>query len=82
MSQLTGSYQEVPTFLDSQHKIENREDAEAYLARLQAFAVVLDQESERVRHDAGVKVVPPDFIIERTLEQMQTLRVPPPRTRS
>ena len=74
VSQLTGSYQEVPTFLDKQHKIANREDAEAYLARLQAFAVVLDQESERVRHDAGVKVVPPDFIIERTLEQMQTLR--------
>src|SRR5579862_5642119 len=74
VSQLTGSYQEVPTFLDKQHKIANREDAEAYLARLHAFAVVLDQESERVRHDAGLRVVPPDFIIERTLEQMHTLR--------
>jgi uncharacterized protein (DUF885 family) len=74
VSQLTGSYQEVPTFLDKQHKIENKEDAEAYLARLQAFAIVLDQESERVRHDAGLKVIPPDFIIERTLEQMHTLR--------
>ena len=74
VSQLTGSYQEVPTFLDKQHKIESKDDAAAYLERLQAFAIVLDQESERVRHDAALKVIPPDFIIERTLEQMQTLR--------
>src|SRR2546430_1014799 len=73
VSQLTGAYQSIPTFLDRQHRIENREDAEAYLARLRAFAVVLDQETERVRHDAGLKVAPPDFLIERTLEQMRTL---------
>ena len=74
VSQLTGAYQSVPTFLDREHQIANREDAEAYLARLRAFAVVLDQESERVRHDAGLRVTPPDFLIDRTLEQMQTLR--------
>ena len=74
VSQLTGAYQEVPTFLDRQHQIENKEDADAYLARLRAFAVVLDQETERVRHDAGLKVVPPDFLIDRGLEQMHTLR--------
>jgi uncharacterized protein (DUF885 family) len=74
VSQLTGSYQEIPTFLDRQHQIATKDDAEAYLARLRAFATVLDQETERVRHDAGLKVVPPDFIIERTLEQMHTLR--------
>jgi len=74
VSQLTGAYQSVPTFLDRQHQITNREDADAYLARLREFAVVLDQETERVRHDAGLKAVPPDFIIERTLEQMHTLR--------
>ena len=74
VSQLTGAYQSVPTFLDREHQIASREDAEAYLARLRAFAVVLDQESERVRHDAGLKVTPPDFLIDRTLEQMQTLR--------
>ena len=74
VSQLTGAYQEVPTFLDRQHQIASREDAETYLARLRAFAQVLDQESERVRHDAGLRVVPPDFLIDRTLEQMRQLR--------
>jgi uncharacterized protein (DUF885 family) len=78
VSQLTGAYQEVPTFLDRQHKVENRDDAEAYLARLRSFGVVLDQETERVRHDAALKVVPPDFILDRTLEQMRALRAAAP----
>ncbi|HVN46918.1 MAG TPA: DUF885 family protein [Steroidobacteraceae bacterium] len=74
VSQLTGAYQSVPTFLDRQHQITSKQDADAYLERLRGFAVVLDQETERVRHDASLKVVPPDFILERTLEQMRTLR--------
>jgi uncharacterized protein (DUF885 family) len=74
VSQLTGAYQSVPTFLDRQHHIADKDDADAYLARLRAFAVVLDQETERLQHDAGLKVVPPDFLIDRTLEQMHTLR--------
>jgi uncharacterized protein (DUF885 family) len=74
VSQLTGAYQSVPTFLDRQHQIANKDDADAYLARLHQFALVLDQETERVRHDAALKVVPPDFLIDRTLEQMHTLR--------
>jgi uncharacterized protein (DUF885 family) len=74
ISQLTGAYQSVPNFLDRQHRIENKEDADAYLARLRQFATILDQDTERLHHDAGLKVVPPDFIIERTLEQMKTLR--------
>ena len=78
LSQLTGAYQSVPTFLDRQHQIATREDAEAYLARLRAFASVLDQETERLRHDEALKVVPPDFLIDRTLEQMRTLRNAPP----
>ena len=78
VSQLTGAYQSVPTFLDRQHQIADKDDAEAYLARLRAFAVVLEQETERVRHDAALKVTPPDFLIDRALGQMSSLRSAPP----
>jgi len=78
VSQLTGAYQSVPTFLDRQHQIADKDDAEAYLARLRAFAVVLEQETERVRHDAALKVTPPDFLIDRALGQMNSLRSAPP----
>ena len=73
LSQLTGAYQSTPTFLDTQHKIETRDDADAYLDRLHAFGRVLDQETERARHDEGLGVIPPDFILDKTLEQMQAL---------
>ena len=74
LSQLTGAYQSVPTFLDTQHKIDTRDDADAYLDRLQAFGRVLDQQTDRARHDEALGVVPPDFILDSTLDQMLALR--------
>lgn len=78
VSQLTGAYQSVPDFLDSQHSIENRSDAEAYVARLNAFGTAVDQDGACLRHDVEHKIVPPDFIISRTLSQLRTLRDTPP----
>ncbi|MFO7275746.1 MAG: DUF885 family protein [Pseudomonadota bacterium] len=75
--QMDGAYEGIPTFLDRQHTIENREDAESYVARLRAFAHMLDQETERIRHDAGLGVIPPDFIIQRTVQQIRALRAIP-----
>ena len=63
VSQLTGSYQQVPDFLDSQHQIANRETADAYIARLTAFARELDQETQRIAEDKNAGVTPPDFVI-------------------
>jgi uncharacterized protein (DUF885 family) len=74
ISQLTGSYQSVPDFLDSQHKVETRADAEAYVSRLEAFARNVDLEVEHARADAGRGVVPPNFILDKTLTQTRALR--------
>jgi uncharacterized protein (DUF885 family) len=77
ISQLTGAYQNVPDFLDNQHKVETAEDADAYLARLKAFAVTLDQDLARTRADAGRGVAAPDFALDSTLAQLQALRGQP-----
>ena len=77
LSQLTGAYQSVPDFLDTQHKIETAADAEAYLARLTAAARLMDQEMEVFRHDAAAGVVPPDFILNTTLVQMGSFLATP-----
>jgi uncharacterized protein (DUF885 family) len=71
LSQLSGAYRWVPDFLDTKHRIDTVEDAEAYLARLDEFARVLNEELELARHDAGVGVTPPDFVIDKTLVQMR-----------
>ncbi len=77
LSQLTGSYQDTPDFLGTQHAIETKDDADAYLSRLSAFAEIMDQETERARRDVGLGVIPPDFVLERALAQMANLKVEP-----
>ena len=74
VSQQDGSYQGIPEFLDSVHRVETRADADAYLSRLTAFPTALDQETEQVRHDAGLGVIAPDFLLDTTLGQMRELR--------
>ena len=76
VSQLTGAYQSVPDFLDTKHTLETAADADAYLARVAAFAGELDDNTERMRHDAGVGVTPPDFILDLALDQLGKTRSP------
>jgi uncharacterized protein (DUF885 family) len=82
ISQLTGNYCNTPAFLDTQHSIETKADAEAYVARLGAFAVAMDQEIEVARHDMAMGVVPPDFALTKTLATMNGLRAPQPEKSS
>ncbi len=78
LSQLTGAYQSVPDFLDTQHPLKTAKDGEDYLARVGAFATLMDQELTVFKHDAALGVIPPDFIIDKTLEQMSVLLATPP----
>ncbi len=73
VSQLTGSYQSLPDFLDTQHSIETAQDAEAYLSRVSAFATALDQETARMERDFAAGAIPPDFVIDKALLQMANL---------
>jgi len=82
LSQLTGSYSQGPSFLDTQHTITIKADADAYLARLADFAVTMDQETLATRHDIALGVTPPDFALAKTLSQMKDLRAPAPEKSS
>jgi uncharacterized protein (DUF885 family) len=77
INQKNGLYSYIPSFLDNQHTIETKEDADAYLARLEQFALRMDEEADVVRHDAGMGVIPPDFCIDGALKQMGALRGQP-----
>ena len=77
ISQQDGAYQAVPDFLDAQHVVQTRADAGAYLARLEAFAVALDQNSDAQRHDAATGVFAPAFSLDTTLAQLKALRDQP-----
>ena len=69
--QNVGAYIDLPRALDSDHPIENGSDAEAYLARLEEIPGVLSGELERMRAERAMGVIPPDFLLDRAIDQMQ-----------
>jgi uncharacterized protein (DUF885 family) len=77
VSQMNGAYYWLPDFLGSRHPLRSREDLDAYYARLSALATAIDQETERVRHDASLGVLLPSFTLATTLAQLQSLRATP-----
>jgi uncharacterized protein (DUF885 family) len=69
--QNVGAYLDVPRFLDTDHRIENASDAEAYLARLESYAKQLDGERGRIEAARAAGLVPPAFLIDKALTQMK-----------
>ncbi|KTE78762.1 DUF885 domain-containing protein [Sphingopyxis sp. A083] len=74
VTQLGGFYTGVSTFLDSQHPVKTKADADAYIARMAATPALLDDDSAIVRANAAMGVVAPRFIIEQALQQLGRLR--------
>jgi uncharacterized protein (DUF885 family) len=68
--QNVGAYLDIPRFLDSDHRIENATDAEAYLARLHSYAKQLQGELGRMRAARALGLVPPAFLIDKALGQL------------
>ena len=68
--QNVGAYLDIPRFLDSDHRIENAADAEAYLTRLQSYAKQLDGELGRIQAAREMGLVPPAFLLDKALAQL------------
>jgi uncharacterized protein (DUF885 family) len=74
ISQQRGAYANVPDFLDSQHRVTNAADAEAYLSRLHDFVRAMDDDLARQKHDVAMGAIPADFICELAIGQMKAIR--------
>ena len=82
VDQQEGALVSVPEFLDSQHKIANAADADAYVSRVHALARVLDQETARVTDEAARGITPPSFLLSNAIGQQEGfLAVEPHRAR-
>lgn len=68
--QNVGAYIDTPQFLDTDHPIENRSDAEAYLSRLAQYPGQLNGELARMRAARARGLVPPSFLIDKALSQI------------
>lgn len=70
VSQMTGAFAELPDFLNREHPIASRDDADAWLQRLRGCAIAFDAETERLKEDAARGVAPPAAVLDTVLQQM------------
>ncbi|MGH6870913.1 MAG: DUF885 domain-containing protein [Rhizomicrobium sp.] len=78
VNQAFGLQKNLPNFLLSEHKITSARLARNYVARLRALAGVLDAANADIARQAKLGVVPPDFIIDDDVVQIQALIAEPP----
>jgi uncharacterized protein (DUF885 family) len=69
--QNVGAYLDIPRFLDADHPVRDGADAEAYLARLSAYPAQLDGELVRISAARRMGVIPPSFLLDKAIRQME-----------
>ena len=79
VNQISGAQISIPRFLDTFHRVNTVEDAEHYIARLSKIDTKLDQimEGLLVREEMGI--IPPTFVIDKSVEIMQDFVDQPPQ---
>ena len=68
--QNVGAYLDTPKFLDTDHPVETKDDAEAYLTRLAQYPKQLDAELDRMKAARAQGLVPPNFLIDKAISQL------------
>ena len=69
--QNSGATVSLPQFLTDRHTIKNEKSVRRYISRLNEFGRVLAEVKVRVEDDRDHGVVPPDFVIEKSLAGMR-----------
>ncbi|WP_209347103.1 DUF885 domain-containing protein [Pontixanthobacter sp. CEM42] len=69
--QNVGAYLGVPRFMQLDHPVRTDDDADAFLARVEQFPAVLDGELSRMQAARAMGVIPPDFLIDKAIPQLE-----------
>ncbi|MGA7675930.1 MAG: DUF885 domain-containing protein [Rhizomicrobium sp.] len=78
VNQAFGIQMGLPNFLLSTHQIANARLARHYVQRLKALGTVLDAVRADVARQAEAGVIAPDFVIDRSIDEMKALIAPIP----
>lgn len=70
VNQMFGQQSNLPSMMESSHKLNDKSDVEAYITRLSKFDTKFDQviEGLKIREEKGI--IPPIFVIDRVLSEM------------
>jgi len=72
VNQLFGLQNRIPRFLDTFHRVSDVEDAEHYISRLSTIDTKMEQNMEGILIREEMGIIPPTFVIDKSLEIMQT----------
>jgi len=70
VNQLAGIQSNLPNFMAQTHQVNNKHDADAYIARLDKFPVKFGQVLEGLKLRESNGIIPPQFTVEKVLAQM------------
>ena len=70
LNQMSGLHSEAPAFLINYHRVDNVDDARAYIARLRGMARLFDQLIDGVRVRETKNIVPPRFVFPLVLDSI------------
>lgn len=70
VNQMFGVQSNLPSMMESSHKLRDESDIEAYISRLSKFNTKFDQilEGLKIREEKGI--IPPKFVIDRVISEM------------
>jgi uncharacterized protein (DUF885 family) len=69
--QNVGGYIDMPRFFGSTQPLKTTEDIGPYMDRLAEVPAILDGELDRIRSARGIGVVPPAFLLDKAIAQME-----------
>jgi uncharacterized protein (DUF885 family) len=79
INQSDGSYEDLVKFLTTYARVSSRAKAEAWLTRLKKVGRAIEDERRRFEVDVQAGAVPPQVILQRTLDKARSLQVDDPR---
>ena len=71
LNQLFGLQNGLPTFMATQHPVASEGEARDYLTRLTKFPLKFSQTMEGLKAREQAGIIPPRFVIEKVLDEMQ-----------
>jgi len=71
--QNVGGYIDFPRHFGASQPLRDADDVGFYVSRADEVSAVLDGETDRIKQARGMGLVPPDFLLDKAIAQMETV---------
>lgn len=73
VNQMFGEHAEFPVFMMNVHRLDQVSDADAYVARLKAFPVQMQQTMTRMQEQEKAGIIPPRFVFDKVIQDCENI---------